>query len=263
MIDWSLLMYNMKHFSFINLLLSTIFRSTNCHKIGYASVRNRLEMSGPEDRGIIWGLASVSVLVHVIVNFVDWLVFFFTNVYRFTETSPDYTPNLNRLRKHHTSSSKGTPSASDKLDSQSNKKHIGKRSERPNGHLNGHMSTSPKRSRNIQILSDSSDEEDVVNDINIVSPEGQTTIGRQKTNRASKPITNGIGSVQNTSSSGQSLQSSQGSQLKVIYAFFSFSVFFHRKYASFLFPLAYDLYSMKLDFDGDATWISNNAMWGL
>ncbi|RDY07141.1 Protein MICRORCHIDIA 4, partial [Mucuna pruriens] len=84
--------------------------STNCHKIGYASNRSKIQIRDSADK----------------------------------EASPDYVPESSQSkRKYSTMEGRATPLTSDKLHSQSNQKQIRKPSEKYSAHTNGQMSESP------------------------------------------------------------------------------------------------------------------------
>ncbi|KAL9329875.1 hypothetical protein ACSQ67_004878 [Phaseolus vulgaris] len=120
---------NNKNYLYFNyLLFSILFRSTNCHKIGYASNRNKIQIRDSGDK----------------------------------DTSPEYVPEPSQSkRKHSTMDSMVTPLTSDKLHSQSNQKRMQIQTEKDSGFINGQSPVSPPK----YIIQSSSEQSSSDNDV--------------------------------------------------------------------------------------------------
>ncbi|KAK8472714.1 hypothetical protein PHAVU_002G284600 [Phaseolus vulgaris] len=102
--------------------------STNCHKIGYASNRNKIQIRDSGDK----------------------------------DTSPEYVPEPSQSkRKHSTMDSMVTPLTSDKLHSQSNQKRMQIQTEKDSGFINGQSPVSPPK----YIIQSSSEQSSSDNDV--------------------------------------------------------------------------------------------------
>ncbi|TKY60561.1 MORC family CW-type zinc finger protein 4 [Spatholobus suberectus] len=132
----------------------------NCHKIGYASNRSKIQIRNSADK----------------------------------ETSPDNVPESSQSKRNYsTMEGKATPLTSDKLHSQSNQKRIRKQTEKYSAFTNGHLSVSPKR--RVQSSSEqSSSDDDVSDQINNVLPKKKA----QKISGAEKSFENENGCFQDT-----------------------------------------------------------------
>ncbi|KAL2342801.1 hypothetical protein Fmac_004086 [Flemingia macrophylla] len=148
--------------------------STNCHKIGYASNRSKIQIRDSAGK----------------------------------EPSPDLVPESSQSkRKYPTLEGKARPSISDKLYSQSNQKRIRKQTDKYSAYnTNGQISDSSKR--RIQSSSEHSSSEDDVSDT-VVIPTKKT----QKTSIAEKSFENENGCSQDTSG-GKASQFTRGSKLQ-------------------------------------------------
>ncbi|KAK7369631.1 hypothetical protein VNO80_11673 [Phaseolus coccineus] len=125
--------------------------STNCHKIGYASNRNKIQIRDSGDK----------------------------------DTSPEYVPEPSQSkRKYSTMDSKVTPLTSDKLHSQSNQKRTQKQTEKDGGFINGQSPASPPK----YIIQSSSEQSSSDND---VSDEVLPKRTIRKTSTAEKSFENG------------------------------------------------------------------------
>ncbi|KAL2614433.1 hypothetical protein AAZV13_08G009100 [Glycine max] len=104
--------------------------STNCHKIGYASNRSKIQIRDYADK----------------------------------EASPDYFPESSQSkRKYSTMDDKATPLTSDKLRSHSDQKRIQKQTDKYIAYKNGQSSVSPRR--RMQSLSEQSSSDDEVSEV--------------------------------------------------------------------------------------------------